>query len=923
MISSTNQPNHYTCPMHPQVVQDGPGKCPICGMNLVPLNKPERDSGEEHSRHADMVTSSEKSNEGDQYNCPMLCEGDMTYAQPKRCPVCGMHLVKVGVKNKTEQMSKENSLPPLPTIKRKKAEYYYCPMLCEDDKKYSKPGDCPVCGMHLVKEQKLAADSESNHKEELHSGKHASISNSKNSVGDFYCPMLCEGEKKYAKHGDCPVCGMHLVKEQKIKTSNVEYSCTMHPEIIRDKLGICPICGMELVPKIVQKDNEELAAYKAMLKKFWIATAFTIPVFLIAMGDMMGLHLSAIATKTTWGWVQFILSTPVLFYCSIEFFKRGYLSVIRWSPNMWTLISLGAGSAYLFSIVALASPDLFPDQFKMDGAVHLYFEAATVILTLILLGQVLELKAHGRTNSAIRALLNLVPPEATVIRNGLEQKIPLEHVKINDLLKIRPGESIPVDGIVIKGHSSVDESMITGEPISIEKNEGDSVVGGTVNGTGSFEIKAMKIGSDTLLAQIIEMVNKASRSKAPIQNMADRISKFFVPVVVSISILSFATWAIWGPEPTLVFAFANAVTVLIIACPCALGLATPMSVMVGTGLGATVGVLIKEAKVLEEMEKVNVLVIDKTGTLTEGKPSLKSVIAFNNTHSEDEILQLAASLENSSEHPLAEAIMKAAKDKKLTFSPVENFESITGYGITGTINATKIIVGNAKLIKAQGLTLDDNHAKEITDRQSKGETIMFVVINNHLAGYISAADPLKQNSKRAIRELQQQGLSVIMLTGDNKNTAKAVAEELGLDGYEAEYLPADKLNKVIALQKQNKIVAMAGDGINDAPALAQANVGIAMGTGTDAAIQSAGITLVKGDLQGIIRARRLSKEVMSNIRQNLFFAFVYNAIGIPIAAGILFPFFGLLLSPMLAALAMSLSSVSVIGNSLRLQTKHI
>ena len=858
------------------------------------------------------------------YYCPMRCQGEKTYNEPGRCTVCGMYLVKVGAENKTEQISTESSLPPLPSIKRKKAEYYYCPMLCEDDKKYSTPGDCPVCGMHLVKEQNLAFPTTTNINHKVHSHEHATIATVKNSIGDFYCPMLCEGDKKYSKFGDCPVCGMHLVKEQKLSTGNLEYTCLMHPEIIRDAPGSCPICGMDLVPKIIQKENdEEQAAYKAMLKKFWISTVFTIPVFLIAMGEMMGLHLSTIATKTTWGWIQFILSTPVLFYCSLEFFKRGYLSVIRWSPNMWTLITLGAGSAYLFSIVALVYPNLFPDQFKMDGAVHLYFEAATVILTLILLGQVLELKAHGRTNSAIRALLNLVPPEATVIINGEEHKIPLEHVKVNDLLKIRPGEKIPVDGIVIKGHSAVDESMITGESISVEKNESDSVVGGTVNGTGSIEIKAMKIGADTLLAQIIDLVNKASRSKAPIQNMADRISKFFVPIVVSISILSFASWAIWGPEPAFVFAFVNAVTVLIIACPCALGLATPMSVMVGTGLGATVGVLIKEAKVIEEMEKVNVLVIDKTGTLTEGKPSLKSVRTFHNAKSEDEILQLAASLENSSEHPLAEAIVKAAKDKKLTISPVENFESITGHGITGMINTNKVTVGNAKLIKELGLSVDDNQTKEITDRQSKGETVMFVVIDNQLAGYISAADPIKQNSKSAVRELQQQGLRVIMLTGDNQNTAKAVAEELGLDGYEAEYLPADKLNKVRELQQQNKIVAMAGDGINDAPALAQANVGIAMGTGTDAAIQSAGITLVKGDLHGIIRARRLSKEVMSNIRQNLFFAFFYNAIGIPIAAGILFPFFGLLLSPMLAALAMSLSSVSVIGNSLRLQTKNI
>lgn len=767
--------------------------------------------------------------------------------------------------------------------------------------------------------------SENNQVEEHSTPKHEHTLSATGADGEhYYCPMLCEGDKKYSKPGDCPVCGMHLVKEEKQKKRSTEYTCPMHPEIVRNEPGSCPICGMELVPKIVQKDNdEEEVAYKAILKKFWIAAALTIPIFIITMGEMVGLHLSQIATKTALSWVQFILSTPVLVYCSGEFFKRGYLSIIRWSPNMWTLISLGAGAAYLFSIVALVFPDLFPDQFKMDGAVHLYFEAATVILTLILLGQVLELKARGQTNSAIRALLNLVPPEATVIKDGHEKSIPLEHIKLDDILKIKPGEKIPVDGEVTKGHSAVDESMITGEPLAVEKNEGDSVTGGAVNGAGSFEMKALKIGSDTLLAQIIDMVNKASRSKAPIQNMADKISRFFVPIVVLISIISFAAWAIWGPEPAFVFAFVNAVTVLIIACPCALGLATPMAIMVGTGRGATAGVLIKEAKVIEEMEKVTVLVIDKTGTITEGKPTLKSVKTFNSTISEDEILQHAASLETSSEHPLAEAIVRAAKDKNLTLGSVENFESITGHGITGTINAKNVSIGNTKLLNEQGLILEDANIKDVDERQAKGETVMYVVINNLLVGYISVADPVKRNSKSAIHELQQQGLKVIMLTGDNKNTAKGVAEELGLDGFEAEYLPIDKLNKVKELQQNNKIVAMAGDGINDAPALAQANVGIAMGTGTDAAIQSAGITLVKGDLQGIIRARKLSKAVMNNIKQNLFFAFFYNVIGISIAAGVLYPFFGILLSPMLAALAMSLSSVSVIVNSLRLRAIKI
>ncbi len=869
-----NHNQKYTCPMHPEVVKDVPGKCPKCGMNLVPLNKSDGDAGESQLHKHDIITPLHKESEGAQYYCPMLCEGDKKYSLPGKCPVCGMNLVKAQSGELGEKMlTKESKLSPMPLIKKSKAKQGVLPQ---------------------------------------------------SNAGEYYCPMLCEGDKKYSKPGDCPVCGMHLEKEQKLRPSNKEYTCPMHPEVVQSEPGSCPICGMELVPKIVQKDNEEEeAAYKAMLKRFWIATAFTIPVFLIAMGEMTGLHLTQIASKTTWGWIQFVLSTPVLFYCSADFFKRGYRSVIRWSPNMWTLISLGAGAAYLFSIVALIFPELFPDEFKMDGAVHLYFEAATVILSLILLGQVLELKARGQTNSAIRALLNLVPPEATVIRNGQEQNIPLEHVVLNDILKIKPGEKIPVDGEVTKGHSSVDESMITGEPMPVEKNEGDRVTGGTVNATGSFEMKALKIGADTLLAQIIDMVNKASRSKAPIQNLADKISGFFVPVVVAIAILSFAIWAIWGPDPALVFAFANAVTVLIIACPCALGLATPMSIMVGTGRGATFGVLIKEAKVIEEMKRVNVLVIDKTGTITEGKPSLKSVKSFNASISEDEILRNAASLESNSEHPLAEAIVNAAKARKLEPGHVEDFESVTGHGINGTVNSRKVSIGNAKLVKSLNLILPEGNQIEVENRQVNGETVMYVVVDNQIAGYVSVSDPIKQTSKSAIQELQKQGLKVIMLTGDNKNTAKGVADELGLDGYEADYLPADKLNKVKELQQQGMIVAMAGDGINDAPALTQANVGIAMGTGTDAAIQSAGITLVKGDLLGIIRARRLSSEVMSNIKQNLFFAFVYNVVGIPIAAGALYPFFGILLSPMLAALAMSLSSVSVIVNSLRLRTRII
>ncbi|MEQ8906192.1 heavy metal translocating P-type ATPase [Ekhidna sp.] len=737
--------------------------------------------------------------------------------------------------------------------------------------------------------------------------------------GKYYCPMLCEGDKKYEKPGDCPKCGMDLEKEESSKTI---YTCPMHPEVEQDHPGSCPKCGMDLEPKKASADDgsEEQKAYKKMLNKFWISVAFTLPVFFIAMSEMIGVSLSGIASEKTWGWVQFALSTPVIFYSCWNFFVRGYKSIINRSPNMWTLITLGAGAAYLFSIFALLFPDIFPDQFKSTGgAVHLYFEAAVVILTLILLGQLLEAKARSQTNSAIKELLNLVPPEATVIRDGEEMTIPLEHVKLDDIIKIKPGEKIPVDGEITEGKSSIDESMITGEPVPVEKSEGDNVIGGTINGTNSFQMKAQKVGSDTLLSQIIEMVNKASRTKAPIQNLADKVSSYFVPIVVSIAIIAFAVWAIWGPDPKLVYAFTSAVTVLIIACPCALGLATPMSIMVGTGKGAKQGILVKDARAIEEMHKVTTLVIDKTGTITQGRPSLQDVKSINEKYSAETILKNVASLESSSEHPLAHAIVEGAENKGLKPQKVDDFNSITGKGITGKVDGLQIAIGNKKLLEEFDLTLDQEHDEDVKQRQLEGQTVMFVVIDKEVAGFISVADPIKESSADAIKHLQDQGLEVIMLTGDNKNTAKAVADKLGLDGYEADLLPENKYEKVKALQEEGKIVAMAGDGINDAPALAQANVGIAMGTGTDVAIESASLTLVKGELDGIVRARKLSTDVMRNIKQNLFFAFVYNMLGVPIAAGVLFPVFGLLLSPMLAALAMSLSSVSVIGNSLRLR----
>ena len=694
----------------------------------------------------------------------------------------------------------------------------------------------------------------------------------------------------------------------------------MHPEIKRDKPGSCPICGMDLIPETGDVENEEERAYKNMAKRFWIALALSIPVFVIAMSDFFPfMKLETIAPLKVWAWLQFALATPVLFYASWDFFIRGWNSVRRWSPNMWTLISIGVGAAYLFSVFGLLFPGLFPAQFKdSQGNVHLYFEAAAVILTLVLFGQVLELRAHSKTSSAIKALLNLVPPIARVLRNGQEIEVPLEDVKTGDILRVKPGEKIPVDGVLTSGTAIIDESMITGEPVPAEKSVNDKVTGGTINGKTVFEMKAEKVGSDTLLSQIIEMVNQASRSRAPIQKLADVVAKYFVQIVIFISLLTFAIWYFLGPEPALVFAFVNAVSVLIIACPCALGLATPMSIMVGTGRMAQSGVLVKDATAIEEMNKVNTLIIDKTGTLTEGKPSLNAYQSFGRL-SDDEVLSYAASVDANSEHPIADSIVAGAKEKGVKLFKVSNFESVTGKGVQAVYQNTPFGLGNHRLVEAFSADLPDEKEKLVEEWQSSGQTVMFLVIGNKVEGIVSVADKIKESSAEAVKALQKMGIEVHMLTGDNQFTAKTVAEELGLDGYQAECLPEDKYNEVKALQDQGHIVAMAGDGINDAPALEQANVGIAMGTGTDIAMQSAEITLVKGDLTGIVRARELSIKVMRNIKQNLFFAFVYNALGVPVAAGILFPFFGILLSPIIAAAAMSFSSVSVISNALRLR----
>lgn len=740
-------------------------------------------------------------------------------------------------------------------------------------------------------------------------------------TGTYYCPMHCEGEKTYDQPGDCPVCGMDLVEEVNLSSkSSAQYTCPMHPEIVRDEPGSCPICGMDLVPMEVD-ESAESKTYDKLLKKFWIATGFTFPIFLIAMSEMVPNNpLYEILDLKYWNWIQFVLSIPVVFYATWMFFERAYKSIVTWNLNMFTLIGIGAGAAWLFSLFGLFFPDIFPDQFKSDpGTVHVYFEAATVILTLVLLGQLLEARAHSKTNSAVKELLKLAPNKAVRIKNGQEEEISIDDIVIGDLLRVKPGDKIPVDGVVEDGESHVDESMITGEPIPVSKTQGDKVNSGTINGNQSFTMRAEKVGADTLLSQIIEMVNKASRSRAPIQKLADQISSYFVPIVVVVAVITFAIWVIFGPEPKYVYAFVNAIAVLIIACPCALGLATPMSVMVGVGKGAGMGVLIKNAEALETLNKIDVLIVDKTGTLTEGTPSVERAISISEKFSDKEILQYIASLNQLSEHPLADATVRFGKEQNIDFLKAENFNSTTGKGVSGTVNGKKVALGNEKMMEEINASLTDQVRLKGETFQKEGKTVSFLAIDAEVVGLIAIGDAIKKNTKEAIRELQEHGIEVIMLTGDNVNTAAAVASELNLAHFKAGMLPEDKLEEVKRLQAEGKKVAMAGDGINDSPALAQSDVGIAMGTGTDVAIESAGVTLVKGDLKGILKAFNLSKKVMGNIKQNLFFAMIYNTAGIPIAAGLLFPFFGILLSPMIAAAAMSLSSVSVIGNSLRLR----
>ncbi|MBO0343128.1 heavy metal translocating P-type ATPase [Flagellimonas profundi] len=746
-----------------------------------------------------------------------------------------------------------------------------------------------------------------------------------NGNGTFYCPMQCEGDKTYDKPGDCPVCGMDLIEEQNTSASSKQqWTCPMHPEVVEDGPGSCPICGMDLVPKEPEASAEE-KTYKKLLKKFWLAVAFTLPIFLIAMSDMLTNNpLHDVMAPKYWNWVQFGLSIPVVFYATWMFFERAYRSIKTWNLNMFTLIGIGAGVAFVFSVLGLLFPGFFPDQFKGEsGAVHVYFEAATVILTLVLLGQLLEARAHSKTNNAVKELLKLAPNKAVKVVDGEEVEVSIDDIEKDDILRVKPGEKIPVDGIITEGETSVDESMITGEPIPVEKGVEDTVSSGTINGNQTFLMKAEKVGSDTLLSQIINMVNEASRSRAPIQNLADRVSAYFVPTVVVVSILTFAVWAIWGPQPTYVYALINAIAVLIIACPCALGLATPMSVMVGVGKGAQNGVLIKNAEALEKMADVDTLIIDKTGTITEGKPTFDHLETFSDEYSKEDLLQYLVSVNTNSEHPLAQATVKYGKEKNIQILKTEAFNAVTGMGVEGKVKNSEILLGNIKLMEKAKVEISDQMKEKVKKAQEEGKTVSYLAVDGICHGFVAIGDKIKETSGKAIKAIQDKGIAVIMLTGDNATTARAVASELHLNDFKAETLPEDKMKEVERLQGEGKVVAMAGDGINDAPALAKSDLGIAMGTGTDVAIESAMITLVKGDLHGIVKARNLSEAVMKNIKQNLFFALIYNTIGVPVAAGVLYPFFGILLSPMIAALAMSFSSVSVIANALRLRTKSI
>lgn len=857
------------------------------------------------------------------YYCPMECEGEKVYfKQGERCPVCNMYLVPI-----EEKLAKDPHYKPtyssthLPENFKDNIGKHYCPMFCEGDKVYDEKGDCPVCHMHLepiTQElvQNAAAHQHGHSHSHDHSHHHEPPKVTDDMAGRYYCPMYCEGDKTYDSNVGCPVCGMDLVKYPEKKTA--KYTCPMHPEIIHDEPGDCPICGMDLVRMPDSGDDDEDETYNILKKKFITSLAFTIPVFILSMGGML---ISFPFSHQVQGFIELALTLPVMFYSGWFLLKRGWVSFKTWNLNMFSLIVLGVAAAFIFSIAAILFPDIIPHEIRgHNHEIPLYFEAVCVILTLVILGQLMEAAAHKKTGNAIKELMNLSPDEANLIVNGEEKRVLLSQVKIGDLLKVKPGEKIPVDGKITEGASIVDESMITGEPVPVEKSIDDKVSSGTINGNQVFIMKAEKVGDETLLSQIIKMVNEASRSKAPIQKLTDKVSKVFVPVVILIAVLTFVLWQFFGPEgKRSLFAFVNAVAVLIVACPCALGLATPMSLMVGIGKGAKNGILIKNAEALEQMNKVNVLITDKTGTLTEGKPSVEHIETINSGN-KNLVLQLAFSLNQNSEHPLSNAVIKRAKDENITAEKVDQFENISGKGIKGNIHGKTAYLGNENLLTSHQIQIPDDLKQKAVEVQSKAHTISYIAQGQEVLGFISFTDKIKESSKKAVKQLMNEGIDVIMMTGDNEHTAKAVADELGIKHFKANCLPEDKLNEVKKLQQQGKIVAMTGDGINDSPALAQSDVGIAMGTGTDVAIESAEITLLQGDILGVAKAKLLSEKLLKNIKENLFFAFVYNVLGVPIAAGLLYPFFGILLSPMIAAAAMSFSSLSVILNSLRLNS---
>ena len=738
------------------------------------------------------------------------------------------------------------------------------------------------------------------------------------SCAGYTCPM--HPEVRQENFGSCPQCGMALEPATPLLSAKTEWICPMHPEVVKGSAGSCPICGMALEPRSALPVEEENPELIDMTRRFKLGVILTVPVVFIAMHHMIpGFSLEKYISMGILRIMEFVLATPVVLWCGWPFFVRGWQSIINRSPNMFTLIGLGVSVAYVYSVIATFFPGIFPESFRGGGGrVGVYFEAAAVIVTLVLFGQVLELKARGQTGAAIRALLGLAPKTTRRLReDGSEEDVPLDSVKPGDMLRVRPGEKVPVDGTVTDGSSAVDESMVTGEPIPVQKQAGDRIIGATVNGTGTLVMKAERVGTETLLSQIVQMVAQAQRSRAPIQKLVDIVAVYFVQIVVSAAVITFIVWVWLGPEPRFAYALINAVAVLIIACPCALGLATPMSIMVATGKGATVGVLFKNAEAIEVMKKINTLVVDKTGTLTVGKPKVVEIFPVNDWD-EKAVLYYAASVEKGSEHPLAAAIVAEAEARKISLTNTESFQSVTGKGVTGQINGHSVALGNLKLV--EDIRIDPGDLSEKAEKmRSEGQTVMFLVVDGRIAGLLGVADPIKQTTPEAINQLHRENIRIVMLTGDSRTTAEAVAKKLKIDDVVAEVLPDQKAEEVKRLQGEGRIVAMAGDGINDAPALAQAHVGIAMGTGTDVAMESAGVTLVKGDLRGIVRARILSRLTMRNIKQNLFWAFFYNSVGVPIAAGILYPFFGILLSPMIAAAAMSFSSVSVVGNALRLR----